>query len=290
MFELLMGKKRNYFDLSSGYGIFGGGHKINQRTLETGKYSFASSMITSGSSLSLAREDLSAVGNSTVALFGGGLWGSGGKTDLLERYTHASQGVATTTKLSRAVARAGAIGNDTLGLFASGEGSGKITSTHIYSDYTTRASGLLTREFSYQGVLGINEYAMLIGGMNSQASSNKYVYSSETAALGTALSLGRHLSACFGNTAFGVLSGGNRTGSQKYTYASAVFSATDSLGVHRSNLFGIGNSDCGIVLGGNSAIYFCEKYNYSTETFSQSTYLGYVLTTSAGCSSSPGHY
>ena len=80
--------------VANAFGLFGGGHDGADYSDYTDKYTYSDGTVSAGTVLGLARGYLSATGNSTVGIFGGGP-----NTDYTDKYTYSDDTVSAGTVL-----------------------------------------------------------------------------------------------------------------------------------------------------------------------------------------------
>jgi alpha-tubulin suppressor-like RCC1 family protein len=128
------------------------------------------------------------------------------------------------------------------------------------------------------------DFALFGGGFTSAvtAVTDKYTYSGDIVAAGTALGTARYYLAAAGNSTRGIFGGGYIgtaivAVTDKYTYSGDTCVAGTSLGIGRSALAAAGNSTQGIFGGGftgGTLTAMTDKYTYSSDTRVAGTALG----------------
>src|ERR1035437_4526740 len=117
------------------FGIFGGGTMTGGgHTAVSDKYIYSDDSVVGGTVLGTVRESLSATGNSTRGIFGGGF--TTDVTAVTDKYTYSDDSVVGGTSLGIARSYSAATGNSTRGIFGGGDdgSSSAVTDKYTYSD------------------------------------------------------------------------------------------------------------------------------------------------------------
>ena len=224
-------------------GYFGGGQffpsptPLFYSTMDKVTYSSDTTAAVPGAFLSVARQDLTATGNSTAGYFGGGF----PSRSTMDKVTYSTDTTAAVPGAALSAARyaLAATGNSTAGYFGGGSAGGvwstmdKVTySTDTRTTVPGAALSVVRRYLSATGssTAGYFGGGQSLIGANLRSTIDKVTYSSDTTAAvpGTAFSAARYNFAATGNSTAGYFGGGGPgpfSTMDKVTYSSDTTAA-----------------------------------------------------------------
>ena len=210
--------------------------------------------------MSLARDTLTATGNTSFGYFGGGYPGPRSTVDRID-YSNDTATAVEKGPLSSARYSAAATGNQDFGYFAGGRTPSPISTIDRidYSNDTATASpkGPFSVARDFMSATGTADFGYFGGGTDGSSSTSKVErldYSNDTSADRTDLTIARHNTAAAGNAAGGYFAGGDVAGGSpnsaidrvQYNNDTATASPKGPLSETKYGLAGTSSRDYGI--------------------------------------------
>ena len=213
-------------------------------------------------------------GNASYAFLSGRATNGGtAQVNYNDLYTYASDSFAISTNLSSPTSHSCGAGNATNGYIFAGNNGADINTIKRYAYATstyTVLSAVLVRASRHGTAAGNTTIAVMADGYNMSGTTEKFTYSSETAAAGTSLSSDYGKQSFSSSTAVLFVGGAvsPATATQRYTIATnTVVSATACSAGHALGAsFGNGSTS-GYVAGGGYALGKVDKYDWAAGTW-----------------------
>ena len=245
------------------------------------KYTYSSCVVGTGGVATVASRCGSAAGNSTNGIFT--LGATNTRTTTRNKYTYVGCVVSAATSATVAAFNGSAAGNSTVGIFAVGNTNSLATAVnrnkYTYSGDVV-AAGSSASAASYQGAAAGNStvgiFALGIAYNSSTGyvpvvTRDKYTYSGDVVAAGSAATATSYDSSAAGNSTAGIFALGIANCAlastrNKYTYSGCVVAAGGAATVASANGSAAGNSTIGVfALGSRNTgpVTTRNKYTYS---------------------------
>lgn len=186
---------------NSTIGVFGSGDGNSTNSTSTfsstSLYTYSSNTSIAGTNLTYSGNVLSAVGNSAIAVFGGGYILS--TTSI---YTYSSNVAVAGSNLTYSAYGMGGASTSSLGVFGAGNNGSSlsVTSVYIYSSNAVIAGGNLTFSNYYIRAISSGNVGVYCGGPSASSVTSIYTFSNNTAMVGANLDTAYTSPGTFGPT------------------------------------------------------------------------------------------